>query len=376
MKSSRRIPVGITALMAAALACNISVNAPVEQPNPAFTAAAQTVAAELTALGSLPSPTGGVASPIPGSTLPAATLQPLPTSTSFPTSTFVPTATQLCDKAAFVQDLTIPDGSILAQAQVFTKTWRLKNIGTCSWTPSYPVVFFSGEAMSGPAVQALAGNVDPGQTVDISVNLKAPPSNGNYTGYWKLRNASGVTFSQFYVQVSVQGGGASTTVTLSKISAESGQVRTDGTVLLPTNTGDTTANDSVEAFFSFDISGIPTLATITEVLVDFSSFDMLGNPFDLGDNCVRAYVHDYGALTFADYFFGDPVGAVARWCSTAELFTVSANEYVATALQARVSGGASRFHLRVQFRTPTTNSDGVADMIRFGSVALTITYQP
>ena len=95
----------------------------------------------------------------------------------------------------------------------FTKTWRLKNVGNCSWTPSYAVVFVSGSSMGGPAVQALAGNVNPGQTVDISVNLTAPGADGTYTGNWGLRNAAGVVFSHFYVQIVVNSAGGAFAVT-------------------------------------------------------------------------------------------------------------------------------------------------------------------
>jgi hypothetical protein len=46
-------------------------------------------------------------------------------------------------------------------------------------------------------------------------------------------------------------------------------------------------------------------------------------------------------------------------------------------MKAAVQGavGSSRLQLRIQFRAPTTNSNGIADMIRFGTVKLTITYQ-
>jgi len=131
----------------------------------------------------------------------------------------VATATSNCDDGDFVTDVTIPDGTILNPNESFTKTWRLKNTGTCSWTPSYAVVFSNGDSMSGPATQALTGNVNPGQTMDISVDLKAPGSAGDYTGYWKLRNAAGVTFATFYVTIKVGGGGpfavTSVTYTLS-----------------------------------------------------------------------------------------------------------------------------------------------------------------
>jgi len=95
---------------------------------------------------------------------------------------------------------------VLDPGETFTKTWRLKNVGACSWTPSYAVVFSSGNQMGGPSAQALAGNVNPGQTVDLSVNLTAPSDPGTYSGYWKLRNASGATFAQFYVRIKVEGG--------------------------------------------------------------------------------------------------------------------------------------------------------------------------
>jgi hypothetical protein len=65
--------------------------------------------------------------------------------------------------------------------------------------------------MSGPTSQALVGNINPGQTADISVNLKAPATDGHYQGYWKLRNAAGVTFTQFYADIKVQATAATPT---------------------------------------------------------------------------------------------------------------------------------------------------------------------
>ena len=59
--------------------------------------------------------------------------------------------------------------------------------------------------MNGPATQALVGNVNPGQTIDISVNLTAPATPGDYTGNYKLRNATGlIFFSGFFVKIKVQ----------------------------------------------------------------------------------------------------------------------------------------------------------------------------
>jgi len=325
------------------------------------TAAALTVQAQITA--SAPSATAtSTTAPFP--TLPA--VIPTVPAPASPTST--------CDVAQFVDDVTIPDDTILAPNASFTKTWRLKNVGACSWTPSYAVIFFSGESMSGPATQALAGNVNPGQTVDLSVNLKAPAANGTYTGNWKLRNAAGVAFSQFYVRIKVQPPGPQT-LDLFTISAEDGNVLSDGTVQGPPNVGDNTDNATREAFLSFNISGIPSTATITKVVTDFSDYDTVGDPFSLGnDGCVRAYAQDFGTLDAGDFFVGDPLGAIGRWCSASELNAAAEQPDMKSALQAKL--GNSRFQLRVQFRPPTTNTDGIADSIRFGDVKLVVSYTP
>jgi len=203
--------ISIILFLALALsACNLpssSTQEP-EGPGAVLTAAAQTVEANLTQLAVQSSPTASI---LPtNTTAPAtATLAAVSPVAASPTGgALVATATSDCDNADFVTDVTIPDGTVLDPGESFTKTWRLKNAGTCSWTPSYAVVFSNGDSMSGPATQALTTNVNPGQTVDISVNLKAPSTPGNYTGYWKLRNAAGVTFATFYVDIKVGGSGA------------------------------------------------------------------------------------------------------------------------------------------------------------------------
>lgn len=99
-----------------------------------------------------------------------------------------------CDRAQFVSDVTVRDGTTFAPGALFTKTWRLKNIGSCTWTTSYALVFDTGEKMAGPDLVNLPQNVPPGQMVDITVNLTAPSTAGSYRGYWKFQNADGVRF--------------------------------------------------------------------------------------------------------------------------------------------------------------------------------------
>ncbi|HET9910014.1 MAG TPA: NBR1-Ig-like domain-containing protein [Anaerolineales bacterium] len=129
---------------------------------------------------------------------------PAPTSTPLPTSTTV----SYCDWVTFVKDVTIPDGTKFIAGETFTKTWRLQNRGTCTWTSDYMLVFSSGDPMGGTTAVRLPGTVYPGQTVDVSVTLTAPAKRGRFVGYWMLRNPSGTLFGYgdnanraFYVEI-------------------------------------------------------------------------------------------------------------------------------------------------------------------------------
>jgi hypothetical protein len=116
------------------------------------------------------------------------------TPTRTPGSVTVTVPPSSCDKVQFVSDVTVPDGTTFAPGATFTKTWRLKNVGTCQWTTSYQLVFFSGEQMSAPASAVFPRSVDVGQTIDISVNMTAPNAAGTYRGFWMFKNASGALF--------------------------------------------------------------------------------------------------------------------------------------------------------------------------------------
>src|SRR5688572_19118976 len=116
------------------------------------------------------------------------------------------TNTPVCNQASFVADVTIPDNTNINVNAGFTKTWRLRNVGSCTWTSGYQVIFDSGDQMGGPASQQLInGTVLPGATVDVSINLTAPGSAGTYKGNWKLKDSNGAVFAlstgPFWVQI-------------------------------------------------------------------------------------------------------------------------------------------------------------------------------
>jgi hypothetical protein len=335
------------------------------------TAAAETVAANFTQIALLtPSATF---TPLASATLPA-TNTPAVTNTPFATNTAASggsTAGGGCDSIQFVSDVTVPDGQDFAANATFTKTWRLRNAGTCSWSSSYAVVFVSGNAMGAPASQNLTGTIAPNSTVDISLNLTAPSSNGSYTGYFALRNASNQNFGSFYVQIDVTSGGTSgsTGGGGSNFTASAvGQVDANGTVGSTAQVG-ANSGTGVRGFVSFNIASIPDDATIEEVEVDFSGFDTQGNPF-ASMGCLQAYFGSYFALDASDYGASGS-GPDMEWCSTGELGTVYVFDDIAERIQDAL-GSSDTIEYQLRFSGTPTGST----LVRFlgGGMKLVITY--
>lgn len=153
--------------------------------------AQQTAAAPLTQVVTLPTAT---AVP-PTATLAAPTNTPPSQPTARPaTATPVPPTPMPCNWAQFVKDVSIPDGSLFTPGAGFTKIWRIRNIGSCTWNSSYDLVFVNGTAMTSDKIQALPGNVRPGETIDLAIDLSAPGKDGSYRGYWMLSNPDGYYF--------------------------------------------------------------------------------------------------------------------------------------------------------------------------------------
>ena len=103
----------------------------------------------------------------------------------------------------YVSDVTVPDNTEFAPGTGFTKTWRMRNSGTCNWETGTLLVYVSGDTMSGPASVSVSV-VAPGSTSDISVDFTAPASPGTYRSNWQLQSPEGVRYgSTIYVQIIV-----------------------------------------------------------------------------------------------------------------------------------------------------------------------------
>lgn len=195
MLHTRSLLGALIALLLAALACNAPQRAAAPEVA-AIVAQTQTAVAVEQLL---------TATTITSAT-PTTLLMPTPTEQP---STPTVSPKQCTNKARFVNE-TVPDGTQFSPGQAFVKTWTLQNIGDCTWTPEYSLVFVRGEQMGGTSPAPIGQNVLPNGTIQIYLPQTAPTEPGEHQGYWKLRDPSGEEFGlgddasvAFWVKINV-----------------------------------------------------------------------------------------------------------------------------------------------------------------------------
>jgi hypothetical protein len=147
---------------------------------------------------------------------PSITLPPSPTNTHFPTeaptsapspvltATQVSTATLQTENRAEWVSQTIADDTTFAPGEAFTMTWRMRNVGTSTWTADYLLRFYSGNRFGAPAELLLNQEVPPGASVDLTLPMKAPNTAGKYQSVWVLSSAQRSNFKEpVYLQIIV-----------------------------------------------------------------------------------------------------------------------------------------------------------------------------
>jgi len=122
------------------------------------------------------------------------------------------TVVVLCDKYSWdpsTVDVNVPDNTTMSPGQDFVKTWKIKNIGSCTWDAGYKLVFSYGDDELKGEAQPLSAAIGPQQEVEVSVQFTAPSLPGTYFSVWTMQNAKGITFlgndnKALYVQIVVQ----------------------------------------------------------------------------------------------------------------------------------------------------------------------------
>lgn len=120
-----------------------------------------------------------------------------------PTATSVQEATQpsgdapgtQCLQMEFVKDGGVLPSHQLKPGEVFSKSWTIKNIGTCTWTTDYYLTHVDGEKFGSNYVGKVSVATAPGETLEIILsNLEAPGKAGSYRSAWMLAHPDGARF--------------------------------------------------------------------------------------------------------------------------------------------------------------------------------------
>lgn len=133
----------------------------------------------------------------------AANTTPIPTPK--PKTEQIPTATAKCsDDLTYLEDISIPDGTVVKPGVQLDKRWLIQNTGTCNWDDQYRLKFNSGSDLGAPREQALYP-ARSGDKATLRIIFTAPTEPGNYRSAWQAYNPQGQPFgAKIYLEVNVE----------------------------------------------------------------------------------------------------------------------------------------------------------------------------
>lgn len=135
-----------------------------------------------------------------------ATLSPTSTSTVPPTS--IPAAaTSPADCAnvlSYLDDLSIPDGTLVKPGQILDKQWKVINNGTCNWNEQYSLRLTAGSPMGAESQQPLYP-ARVGSPAVIQISFTAPDEPGSYRSAWQAYTPQGEPFGDpIFIEIEVE----------------------------------------------------------------------------------------------------------------------------------------------------------------------------
>ncbi|MGD9092427.1 MAG: NBR1-Ig-like domain-containing protein [Anaerolineales bacterium] len=104
----------------------------------------------------------------------------------------------------FMEDLTIPDGTVVSPGAILDKRWQVENTGTCNWDEDYRLRLITGLDLGATPVQALYP-ARSGTAATIRITFTAPIETGNYQSAWQAFSPQGEPFGDpFYIDIVVE----------------------------------------------------------------------------------------------------------------------------------------------------------------------------
>ena len=117
----------------------------------------------------------------------------------------MPTAADInCNSyLTYLDDVTVPDGSIFVPGDEIVKTWSVRNDGDCAWSDKYSLRYIDGSAMEADSRQSLPA-LEPGEEGEVTVVFTAPQNAGSYYSGWQAYDAKGDPFGDdIYIEIYV-----------------------------------------------------------------------------------------------------------------------------------------------------------------------------
>ena len=116
------------------------------------------------------------------------------TETPPPTQPVQPTPSPVCSPGlGFLEDVSIPDGTIVSPGDTLDKRWLVENNGSCNWNREYGLVLIAGSEMGAPSEKALIP-ARSGNQAEIRILFTAPLEPGSYRSAWQAEDPQGVLF--------------------------------------------------------------------------------------------------------------------------------------------------------------------------------------
>ncbi len=97
------------------------------------------------------------------------------------------------NRARFIGDITIPDGTPVKKGEWITKTWELENYGTCAWNKNFKVVWSDENYDNAQKLFDIGTALQPGERGEISVTFPVQGEGPTHISF-VLANTEGETF--------------------------------------------------------------------------------------------------------------------------------------------------------------------------------------
>jgi hypothetical protein len=141
---------------------------------------------------------------------PAGFVQPVETSTADTEPSADPTEppqtspTPACTAdLTYLNDLTIPDGTLVEPGEILDKRWQVENSGTCNWDSGYSLRLVAGPDLGAPTEQGLYPARSNTRTM-IRILFTAPQEPDTYRSEWQAFDPGGNPFGDsFYIEFTV-----------------------------------------------------------------------------------------------------------------------------------------------------------------------------